>query len=206
MKCTVKTLDNKNVGEIDLADEVFGTPVRADILARVVRWQLAKRRAGTHKAKDRSEVSGTGTKAYRQKGTGRARRGNLKTNLLRGGGVAFGPVPRDHSFDLPKKVRKLGLRTALSSKMADGRLLVVDSLEIKSSRTAELKKHFDKLGLTSALIIDGEQVNDTLRRAVSNLAGVDVLPVRGANVYDILRHEALVLTRQAVAGLEARLK
>lgn len=115
-------------------------------------------------------------------------------------------MPRDHSFDLPKKVRKLGLRTALSSKMADGRLLVVDSLEIKSSRTAELKKHFDKLGLTSALIIDGEQVNDTLRRAVSNLAGVDVLPVRGANVYDILRHEALVLTRQAVAGLEARLK
>lgn len=206
MKCAVKTLDNKDAGEIDLADDVFATPVRQDLLARVVRWQLAKRRSGNHKTKGRSEVAGTTAKAYKQKGTGRARRGNLKSNIMVGGGVVFGPVVRDHGFSLPKKVRKLGLKTALSAKFAEGKLLVLDSLELKTPKTADLAKRFGKMGLGNALFIGGAAIDEDFRRAAANLQGIDVLPVQGANVYDIMRRETLVLTRQAVEGLEARLK
>lgn len=206
MKVKVTTLDSGDAGEIELAEEVFGVPVRRDVLARVVNWQLAKRRAGTHKAKSRGEVRGTSKKAFRQKGTGRARRGNLKTNILRGGGAAHGPVPRDHSHDLTKKFRQLGLKTALSAKVADGKLIVLDAAKVDSHRTRELAKRLDALGWQNALIIDGPELDELFARAARNLPSVDVLPQQGANVYDILRRDQLVLTRGAVEALEARLK
>lgn len=206
MKCPVTTLDNKKAGEIDLDDTVFGLPARKDILARVVNWQLAKRRAGTHKVKTRGEVSGSTRKLFRQKGTGNARMGSARTTQRRGGGTVFGPVVREHGFDLTKKVRKLGLKTALSAKAAEGKLIVVDMAEIKQPKTAELAKQFAALGWSSVLIIDGAQVDDGFARAARNLPLVDVLPQQGANVYDILRRDTLVLTKGAVEALEARLK
>jgi|SRR5690625_2719419 len=206
MKVKVTTLDNGDAGEIELASEVFGVDVRRDVLARVVNWQLAKRRAGTHKAKSRSEVSGTTKKAFRQKGTGRARRGNLKTNLLRGGGAAHGPVPRDHSHELTKRFRRLGLKTALSAKAAEGKLIVLDAAKVENHRTRELAKRLEVLGWQNVLIIDGSEVDELFLRAARNLPMVDVLPQQGANVYDILRRDQLVLTRDAVEALEARLK
>lgn len=206
MKVTVKNLDNKEVGHIELADGVFGVPARVDVMSRVVNWQLAKRRAGTHKTKTRSEVARTHAKAYKQKGTGRARRGAWTTNLIRGGGDVHGPQPRDHGFDLPKKIRRLGLKSALSGKLAEGKLLVIDSLAVKQPKTKDIARRFAALGVASALFIDGADIDAGFRRAVANLHKIDVLPQIGANVYDILRHEMLILTKDAVAALEARLK
>ena len=206
MKATVKNLNNEVVGEIDLADSVFGVPVRADILSRMVNWQLAKRRAGTHKTKDVSEVSGTGKKPYRQKGTGRARQGSLRSPQFRGGAVIFGPVVRSHAHELTKKVRKLALRTALAAKQADGKLVVLDVARADSHKTKALASQLKGLGLSSALIIDGANLDVNFIRAAANIPLIDVLPEQGANVYDILRRDTLVLTRNAVEQLEARLK
>ena len=206
MKCAVTTLDNTEAGEIDLDDAVFGLPMRRDILARMVNWQLAKRRAGTHKVQGRSDVSKARHKLFRQKGTGRARVGAGDVSQFRGGGRAFGPVPRDHSHKLPKKVRKLALKTALSSKAADGKLVVVDGLAVKDAKTSALAGRVGALGWSSVLVIDGTAVEESFARAVRNLVGIDVLPQIGANVYDILRRDTLVLTKDAVLALEARLK
>ncbi|MPZ11346.1 MAG: 50S ribosomal protein L4 [Kiloniellaceae bacterium] len=206
MKCPVTTLDNKKAGEIDLDDSVFGLPERKDILARVVNWQLAKRRAGTHKVKTRGEVSGSTRKLFRQKGTGNARMGSARTSQRRGGGTVFGPVVRDHGHDLNKKVRKLGLKTALSAKVAEGKLIVVDDVAVAAPKTGDLAKKFAALGWSSVLIIDAAQVDGAFAKAARNLPLVDVLPQQGANVYDILRRETLVLTKGAVEALEARLK
>jgi large subunit ribosomal protein L4 len=205
MKLTVRDLDNKEVGDIDLADEVFGLPVRGDILARVVNWQLAKRRAGTHKTKGISDISGTTRKPYKQKGTGRARQGSLRSPQFRGGAVIFGPVVRSHELGLQKKVRKLGLKTALSAKQAEGKLVVIDAAGIAEAKTKALRAQFETLGWESVLIIDGA-VDEGFAKAARNLPKVDVLPSVGANVYDILRRDTLVLTRAAVEQLEARLK
>ena len=206
MKLDVISLENKKSGSVDLDDAIFGVAVRADILARYVNWQLAKRRAGTHAVKGRSDVSGGGKKPFRQKGTGSARQGTSRAPQMRGGGTVFGPTPRSYEHKLPKKVRKLALKTALSSKQAEGKLVVLDKAEMKAPKTADLAKKLDKLGWGSALIIDGGEVNQNLARAAANLIGVDVLPSVGANVYDILRHDTLVLTQDAVEKLQERLK
>src|SRR5262249_37499779 len=206
MKLTVRNLDNQEVGDIELADEVFGVPVRGDILARVINWQLAKRRARPHKAKGVSEVSGTSKKPYKQKGTGRARQGSLRSPQFRGGGVIFGPVVRSHGFDLQKKVRRLGLKTALSAKQAEGKLVVIDAARVEEAKTKALRARLDAFGWDSVLIIDGATVDEGFARAARNIPKVDVLPTQGANVYDILRRDTLVLTRDAVEALEARLK
>jgi len=206
MKFAVKNLDNQDVGEIELSDEVFGLEVRKDILARVVNWQLAKRRAGTHKAKGISDISGTTKKPYRQKGSGNARQGSLRSPQYRGGAVIFGPVVRSHEFDLQKKVRRLGLKTALSAKQTDGKLIVLDQATLGDGKTKVLSSYLEKLGLRSALIIGGTEVDANFARAARNIPLIDVLPQQGANVYDILRRDVLVLTREAVAELEARLK
>jgi large subunit ribosomal protein L4 len=205
MKLTVKSLDNTDVGDIDLAEEVFGLPVRGDILARVVNWQLAKRRAGTHKTKGISDISGTTAKPYKQKGTGRARQGSRRSPQFRGGATIFGPVVRSHEFGLQKKVRKLGLKTALSAKQAEGKLVVIDQASLAEAKTKALRSRFETLGWESVLIIDGA-VDEGFAKAARNLPKVDVLPTQGANVYDILRRDTLVLTRAAVEQLEARLK
>ncbi|MCK6450999.1 MAG: 50S ribosomal protein L4 [Alphaproteobacteria bacterium] len=206
MQVPVKTLDNADAGSVELSDAVFGAKVRADILARLVHWQLAKRRAGTHKAKGISDIAGTTKKPWRQKGTGRARQGSLRSPQFRGGARIFGPVVRDHGYDLPKQVRKLGLVTALSAKRADGKLVVLDAAKAGSHKTKELAARFGKLGLNSALVIDGPELDQNFVRAARNIPGIDVLPQQGANVYDILRRDVLVLTRAAVEHLEARLK
>jgi large subunit ribosomal protein L4 len=206
MKAAVKTLDNKSAGDIELADEIFGVPVRRDILARMVNWQLAKRRAGTHKTKGISDIQGTTKKPWRQKGTGRARQGSLRSPQFRGGAVIFGPVVRSHEFGLQKKVRRLALKTALSAKQAEGKLVVLDTASLKDPKTKVLAQRFEKLGWRSVLIIDGPSVDENFARAARNLPEVDVLPQQGANVYDILRRDTLVLTRDAVQHLEARLK
>ncbi len=206
MKCDVISLDNKKSGDIDLDETVFGLEVRRDILARAVTWQLAKRRAGTHKVKTRNEVRGTSAKAHRQKGSGRARQGSARSPILRGGGVTFGPHPRSHAIKLPKKVRRLALKTALSAKQAEGKLVVLESAKIKKPKTGELAKRLAKLGWTKALVIDGAEVDSNFARAAANIVGLDVLPSQGANVYDILRSDTLVLTRDAVDTLVERLK
>lgn len=206
MKCPVTTLDNKASGEIDLDDAIFGLAPRRDLLARMVNWQLAKRRAGTHKVKNRSEIARTGGKIYRQKGTGRARHGAAKVNIFRGGGRAFGPKPRDHAHKLPKKVRRLALCNALSAKAADGKLIVLDSAKLAEGKTAEIARKFGALGWNSVLLIDGATLDEGFARAARNIPGIDVLPQQGANVYDILRRDTLVLTKDAVQALEARLK
>ena len=205
MKLDVINLDKKSVGSLDVADTVFGAEVRGDILQRVVRWQLAKRQAGTHKAKIISAVSGTTKQPFKQKGTGGARQGSMRAPHMRGGGVIFGPVPRSHSHSLPKKIRALGLKSALSSKAKDGKLIILDSVESTKGKTKDLVKSFAKLGWTSALIIDGS-ADETFALAARNIKGIDVLPTQGANVYDILRRDTLVLTKAAVEKLEERLK
>jgi len=205
MKVKVTTLDNKAAGDITLADAVFAAPARGDIIARVVNWQLAKRRGGNHKVKGRSEIARTGAKMFRQKGTGNARHGPASVVQFRGGGVVHGPVVRDHGFSLPKKVRKLGLKSAISAKAADGKLIIVDSLASKG-KTAELKGKLAKLGAENALIIGGTELDDGFVKAASNLPFVDVLPQQGINVYDILRRNVLVLSKDAAAHLEERLK
>jgi large subunit ribosomal protein L4 len=207
MQLKVTSLDNKQVGDIDLADEVFGLEhVRRDILARMVNWQLAKRRAGTHKTKGVTEIQGTKKKPWAQKGTGRARAGSLRSPQFRGGATIFGPVVRSHEFGLQKKVRRLALKTALTSKQKEGKLIVLDSASMDTPKTAALAKQFAALGWTSVLIIDGPTLNENFANAARNLPGIDVLPQQGANVYDILRRDTLVLTRDAVQHLEARLK
>ncbi|PWC43798.1 50S ribosomal protein L4 [Azospirillum sp. TSO22-1] len=206
MKATIKNLNNEAVGEIELADEIFGLQVRSDLLHRMVNWQLAKRRAGTHKTKGISEIRGTTKKPYKQKGTGRARQGSTRSPQFRGGATIFGPVVRSHEHGLTKKVRKLALKTALSAKAADGKLIVLDAATAESHKTKELVARFAKLGLTSVLFIDGANLDENFVKASRNIPLVDVLPEQGANVYDILRRDTLVLTRNAVEQLEARLK
>jgi large subunit ribosomal protein L4 len=206
MKVAVVTLENKAAGELELADAVFGLEPRKDILQRVVEWQRAKARAGTHKTKTRAEVSGTGKKPFKQKGSGNARQGTLRGPHQEGGGRAHGPVVRDHGYSLNKKVRSLGLKHALSAKAAEGKLIVVDALALKEAKTKTVSANFKKLGLTKPLFISGEQVDASFAKAINNLIGHDALPVQGANVYDILRHKELVLSKEAVAALEARLK
>lgn len=206
IKCDIISLENKKVGQIELSSEVFGLPVRRDILTRVVNWQLAKRRAGTHKTRGISDISGTTRKPWKQKGTGRARQGSLRSPQFRGGAVIFGPVVRDHGYSLQKKVRRLGLMTALSSKLAEGKLFIVDSLEQKSSKTQDAVKNLEKLGVTKALFVDGIEVNKNFALAIRNIPYIDVLPQQGLNVYDILRCETLILTKAAVESIEQRLK
>jgi large subunit ribosomal protein L4 len=201
----VVNLQSETVGAVDLADGVFGLEARPDIMARAVTWQLAKRRAGTHSTKTRGEVARTGKKPYRQKGTGRARQGSTKGPQMRGGGIVFGPRPRDHAIDLPKKVRKLALRSALSAKRASGELVVLDKAELGEPKTKLLASQLAKLGWSKALVIDGEKPEANFARAARNIVGIDVLPSIGANVFDILRHETLVLTRSAVDSLTERL-
>ncbi len=203
MQIDIKTLDNGAAGSVELADEIFGTAPRKDIMARVIHWQQARRRAGTHKTKGLSEVSGTTKKPYRQKGTGNARQGSLRAPQFRTGGVVHGPVVRGHGYDLPKKVRRLGLISALSQKQADGKLIVIDSAS-GVAKTKELNAKLRVLGWTSVLIVDAAVDQDFLR-ASRNIIGLDVLPTVGANVYDILRHDVLAVTTAGLAGLKARL-
>lgn len=205
MQISVKTLDAEDAGSIDLADEVFGLEPRADILHRVVLWQLARRRAGTHKVKSRGEVAGSTQKIYKQKGTGRARHGSKRPPQFRTGGVAMGPQLRDHATDLPKKVRALGLRMALSDKARNGNLVVLDKLELGEPKTKELLARLTKLGLESALFVGGSELDRNFELASRNLIKIDVLPSQGANVYDILRRDRLVLSRQAAQELQERL-
>lgn len=204
MKAPVITLGNEAVGEIELPDAVFGAEPRPDIMARVVHWQLAKRRAGTHKAKGMGEVSGTTKKPWKQKGTGRARQGSLRSPQFRKGGVVHGPVVRDHGYDLPRKVRRLGLISALSQKAREGKLFVLDRA-VADGKTADLRRRVAALGWRSALVVDGAAIDEGFRRAARNVPGLDVLPTIGANVYDILRHEVLAVTREGVVGLARRL-
>lgn len=204
MKKTVITLANQPAGEVELPEALFGAEPRADIMARVVHWQLAKRRAGTHKVKGMGEVSGTTKKPYKQKGTGRARQGSLRSPQFRTGGVVHGPVVRDHGYALPKKVRRLGLISALSQKAREGKLIVLEAAAA-DGKTASLKKQVAALGWQSALVIDGAEPNEGFVRAARNIPGLDVLPAVGANVYDILRHDVLAVTKAAVEGLAQRL-
>jgi large subunit ribosomal protein L4 len=203
MQIDIKTLDNGSAGSVELADEIFGTAPRADIMARVVHWQQARRRSGNHKVKGMSEVSGTTKKPFRQKGTGNARQGSLRSPQYRTGGIVHGPVVRDHGYDLPKKVRRLGLISALSQKQAEGKLVVIDAAA-GVEKTTDLATKLRALGWTSALFIDAD-VDAGFLRASRNLIGVDVLPTVGANVLDILRHELLVVTSAGLEGLTARL-
>jgi len=206
MKCKVVSLDNKAAGEIALDDAVFGMPVRRDLLSRVVNYQLAKRRQGTHKTKTIGEISGTGAKPFRQKGTGRARRGSNRSAQFRGGQTTFGPTPRSHAVDMPKKVRRLALKSALSAKQADGKLIVLDAATSSEPKTKAMAAKLDKLGLTSALIVDGAALDRNFMLATRNIPGIDLLPQQGANVFDILRRDTLVLTREAVEQLQERLR
>lgn len=204
MKAEVKTLDAGNAGEVELSDAIFGLEPRTDLIHRMVRYQQLKRMAGTHHVQDRSEVTTTGKKMYRQKGTGGARHGDKGVPQFRGGGKAFGPKPRSHAIDLPKKVRALALRHALSAKAKAGEILVLDKAESADGKTKGLKEQFGKLELTNALIIDGAEIESGFARAARNIPNIDVLPVQGINVYDILRRKRLVLTRAAIEALEAR--
>jgi large subunit ribosomal protein L4 len=205
MKAEVIKLDAGKAGEVDLNDAIFGLEPRADILHRVVRWQRARAQAGTHSVLGRSEVSYSTKKIYRQKGTGGARHGSKKAPIFRKGGVYKGPTPRSHAFDLPKKVRALGLKHALSAKAAAGKLIVLDAAEMAEAKTAMLAKAVNDLGWKKVLIIDGAEVNANFAAAARNLEGVDILPSMGANVYDILKRDTLVITRAGVEALEARL-
>lgn len=205
MKLAVKTLDGKASGDITLDDSVFGIEPREDIMHRMVHFQLNKRRAGTHKTKGISEVSGTGKKPFKQKGTGSARKGSLRINAHRGGAVTFGPVVRSHATRLPKKVRALALKSALSTKAKAGQLIVIDDAKAKTHKTKEMIGNLSKLGVTSAVIVSGDEVDANFARATNNIPHLDVFPSEGANVYDILRRETLVLTKDAVAKLTERL-
>jgi large subunit ribosomal protein L4 len=206
MKADIHTIEAATAGSIDLKDEIFGLDPRADILHRVVQWQLNKRQAGTHKSKGRSEINRTGKKLGNQKGSGGARHGSRRAGIFVGGGKSFGPVPRSHETSLPKKVRALGLRHALSSKAKASDLVILEKAELTEAKTKALTAAFGKLGLDNALIIDGAQVNEGFANAARNIPDIDVLPVQGINVYDILRRKKLVLTKAAVEALEARFK
>jgi large subunit ribosomal protein L4 len=206
MKLDVITLDGGTGDSVEVSDEIFGLEPRADILHRVVRWQRAKRQAGTHKAKTRSETSYSSKKIYRQKGTGGARHGDRNAPIFRKGGIYKGPVPRSHAHDLPKKIRKLGLKHALSAKAAEGKLVVLDAAELAEPKTRALAGKVQGLGWKRALVIDGAEVQENFARAAANIEGLDVLPSVGANVMDILKRDTLVLTKAGVEDLEARLK
>ncbi len=206
MKADVQTLQAKKAGTVDLSEEIFGLEPREDILHRMVRYQLAKRQAGTHKTKARGEISRTGAKFGRQKGGGRARHGSRRAGIFVGGAKAFGPRVRSHAIDLPKKVRALALKHALSSKVKAEELIVLDSADAKEPKTKDLRGALARLGLDNALIVDGTEVNENFARAARNIVNIDVLPVQGINVYDILRRNKLVLTKAAVEALEARFK
>lgn len=205
MKLDVIKLDAGTAGSVELNDAIFGLEPRADILHRVVRWQRARAQAGTHSTLGRSDVSFSTKKIYRQKGTGGARHGSKKAPIFRSGGIYKGPVSRSHAFDLPKKVRALGLKHALSAKAAAGKLVVLDSAELAEAKTAMLAKAVNDLGWKKVLVIDGAEVNANFAAAARNLDGVDILPSMGANVYDILKRDTLVLTKAGVEALEARL-
>jgi large subunit ribosomal protein L4 len=204
MKADVTTLAASKAGTVELSEAIFGLKPRADLIQRMVRYQLAKRRAGTHHAQDRSEVNVTGKKMYKQKGTGGARHGDKSVPQWRGGGKAHGPKPRDHAIELPKKVRALALRHALSAKVQAGEVVVLDKAESKDGKTTALRDQFAKLEWTNVLIIDGADLQAEFVRAARNLPNIDVLPVQGINVYDILRRRKLVLTKAAIAALEER--
>jgi large subunit ribosomal protein L4 len=206
MKAEVITLEAGTAGEVELDDAIFGLEPRADILHRVVRWQRARAQAGTHKVKTRSETSYSTKKIYRQKGTGGARHGDRNAPIFRKGGVYKGPTPRSHAHDLPKKVRALGLRHALSAKAGSGKLIVLENAAMADGKTAALAKAAKELGWKKVLIIDGAEVNENFARAARNIEGIDVLPSIGANVYDILLRDTLVITKAGVEALEARLK
>jgi len=206
MEMKITTLEGKEAGSVSLSDAIFGLEPRTDLIQRCINWQLAKRQRGTHKAKDRSEIWRTGKKMYAQKGTGGARHGSARVPQFRGGGRAFGPVVRSHAHDLPKKVRALALKHALSTKAKDGGIIVIDQATIKDAKTKALASQFGKLGLANALIIDGAQVDAAFGKAARNIPNIDVLPIQGINVYDILRRKTLVLTKAAVEALEARFK
>ncbi len=205
MKAEVIKLDAGSAGEVELNDAIYGLEPRADILHRVVRWQRAKAQAGTHSTLGKSDVSYSTKKIYRQKGTGGARHGSRKAPIFRKGGVYKGPTPRSHAFDLPKKVRALGLKHALSAKAQAGKLVVLDTVDLSDGKTGALAKAAKELGWRKVLVIDGAEVNESFARAARNLDGIDVLPSMGANVYDILKRDTLVLTRAGVEALEARL-
>lgn len=206
MKAKVKTIENKAAGEITLDKDVFGADVREDILHRMVNYQLAKRRSGNHKVKQRHEVSGTGAKPWRQKGTGRARAGDLKRNIDRGGATVFGPVVRSHAVGMPKKIRKMAMKMALSSKAKEGKLVILDEAKAGSHKTKPIAEALAKFEMTSAFIVGGEEIDVNFARATANLPRIDVVPSAGANVYDILRRDTLVLTKDAVTALTEKLK
>jgi len=204
MDLKITTLEGKEAGSVTLNKDIFGLEPRKDLIQRCIVWQLAKRRAGTHAVKNRADIARTGKKSGPQKGSGGARHGSQRANLFRGGGRSFGPHPRDHSIDLPKKVRALALRHALSSKAKDGGIVVIDAIDTTDAKTKALAAQFDKLGFSNALIIGGAEINENFGRAARNIPNIDVLPVQGINVYDILRRQKLVLTKAAVEALEAR--
>ncbi len=205
MQLDIINFDGKKVGTAELADSIFGVAPRADILHRVVTWQRAKQRAGTHAVKTVSDVAGSGRKAFKQKKTGNARQGEKYNVHMRGGGVVHGPVVRDHSIDLPKKIRSLGLKMALSSKLADGALVVIDSEKLKATKTNAFAKQLNKLDIKSALFVGADKLDENFKKSAANIANVDALPTIGLNVLDILKHEKLVLTADAVKAIETRL-
>ena len=207
MKHDIINLDSKKVGTVELNKDIFSVPIRKDILQDVVNWQLSNRRQGTHKVKQRSEIVGTTAKAFKQKGTGRARRGNLKTNILRGGGVTHGPVLRDHKKKLPKKIRKLGLKTALSVKEKEKKIIVIDNLLISKISTKEISKKLKKLKIKSALIIDSSSNKNEkgFRQSILNISNVNFMPVVGMNVYDILKFNNLIISKDALVEVEKKL-
>ncbi|UYQ73940.1 50S ribosomal protein L4 [Pelagibacterium flavum] len=204
MELQVTTLEGKSAGKVTLDDAVFGLEPRADLIQRMVRYQLLKRMSGTHDVKNRAEVSQTGKKFGRQKGGGGARHGSRRSNIFRGGGRAFGPTPRSHAVDLPKKVRALALKHALSAKAKAGDLVIIDQATAEAPKTAALRAIFGKLGFSNALIIGGTELDTNFALAARNIPQIDVLPAQGINVYDILRREKLVLTKDALAALEGR--
>jgi large subunit ribosomal protein L4 len=206
MDMKITTLEGKEAGSVNLSDAIFGLEPRVDIIQRCVNWQLARRQRGTHKAKDRSEIWRTGKKMYGQKGTGGARHGSARVSQFRGGGRAFGPVVRSHATDLPKKVRALALKHALSSKAKDGGIVVLDKASLSDAKTKLLAAQFGKLSLANALIIDGAELEANFAFAARNIPNIDVLPIQGINVYDIMRRKTLVLTKAALDALEARFK
>lgn len=206
MKLPIINLDNKEIGSIALAEEIFGLKPRADILEQMVNWQLAKRRAGTHKVKNRAEINRTSKKIYSQKGTGQARHGSARVPQFRGGGRAFGPLVRSHEFKLNKKFRVLALKHALSSKIVSKDVMVLDNLDIKTNKTSELAKKLSALGVENGLIIGGAQLPLNVKQATGNIKNVDLLTVQGVNVYDILRRKKLLLTKEAVEKVMARLQ
>jgi len=206
MELKITTLEGQEAGSVTLSDEIFGLNPRPDLVHRCVTWQLSRRQAGTHKTKGRSEINRTTKKMYRQKGTGGARHGAASAPQFRGGGKAFGPVVHSHALEMPKKVRALALKHALSAKAKDGAIIVVDSAAMKEAKTNALRGHFSKLGCANALIVDGAEIDANFRIAARNIPNIDVLPVQGINVYDIMRRRTLVLTRAALDALEARFK